>query len=70
VLQHRPAILQHSNLMPDFTGRDRAVLAALLRLPDKRHRSSLKALITPPTAPRRHTRPVAQKWTHPSTPTV
>ncbi|MFF3877628.1 hypothetical protein [Streptomyces sp. NPDC001978] len=70
VLRHQLAILQRSSPKPVFTGGDRAVLAALLRLLDKRHRSSLKLLVTPRTVLRRHARLVAKKWTYPSTPTV
>ncbi|GAA1274765.1 hypothetical protein [Streptomyces aureus] len=40
VLRHQLAILQRSSPKPNFTGGDRAVLAALLRLLGKRHSSS------------------------------
>ncbi|MGW3691899.1 integrase core domain-containing protein [Streptomyces sp. NPDC005125] len=65
MLRHQLAILQRSSPKPDFTGGDRAVLAALLRLLGKRHRSSLKLLVTPRTVLRWHARLVAKKWTCP-----
>ncbi|MGY5036187.1 hypothetical protein ACWC9U_36400 [Streptomyces sp. 900116325] len=57
--------LQRSSPKLDFTGGDRAVLAALLRLLGKRHRSSLKLVVTPRTVLRWHARLVAKKWTCP-----
>ncbi|WP_052433354.1 hypothetical protein [Streptacidiphilus carbonis] len=46
-LRHQLAVLQRSSPKPAFTGGDRAVLAALLRLPSQRHRSAMKLLVTP-----------------------
>ncbi|WP_329468328.1 integrase core domain-containing protein [Streptomyces sp. NBC_01431] len=65
VLRHQLAVLQRSSPKPVFTGGDRAVLAALLRLLNKRHRSALKLLASPHTVLRWHARLVAKKWTHP-----
>ncbi|MFE7713159.1 hypothetical protein ACFU6I_47290 [Streptomyces sp. NPDC057486] len=65
MLRHRLAVLQRSSPKPAFTCRDRTVLAALLRLLTKRHRSALKLLVTPRTVLRRHARLVAKKWTNP-----
>ena len=65
VLRHQLAVLQRSSPKPVSTGGDRAVLAALLRLLNKRHRSALKLLASPRTVLRWHARLVAKKWTHP-----
>jgi transposase len=65
VLRHQMAVLQRSSPKPVFTGGDRAVLAALLRLLSKRHRSALKLLVSPRTVLRWHARLVAKKWTYP-----
>ncbi|MFF3877614.1 hypothetical protein [Streptomyces sp. NPDC001978] len=65
VLRHQLAVLQRSSRKPVFTGGDRAVLAVLLRLRGKRHRSALKLLVTPRTVLRRHARLVAKEWTCP-----
>ncbi|GGJ60043.1 hypothetical protein GCM10010121_083350 [Streptomyces brasiliensis] len=45
MLGHQLAVLQRSSPKPAFTRGDRAVLAVLLRLLSKRHRSSLKLLV-------------------------
>ncbi|MFE4678648.1 integrase [Streptomyces sp. NPDC056723] len=63
VLRHQLTVLQRTSPKPAFTPGDRAVLAALLRLLSKRHRSELKLLVTPRTVLRRHARLVAKKWT-------
>ncbi|MFE7392657.1 integrase core domain-containing protein [Streptomyces sp. NPDC057582] len=65
MLRHQLAVLQRSNPKPAFTRGDRAVLAALLRLLTKRHRSALKLLVTPRIVLRWHARPAAKKWTYP-----
>ncbi|MGI5133215.1 hypothetical protein [Streptomyces sp. CA-106110] len=65
VLRHQLAVLQRSSRKAVFTGGDRAMLAALLRLLGKRHRSALKLLVTPRTVLRWHARLVAKKWTYP-----
>jgi putative transposase len=70
VLRHQLAIPATQQPQARFHRGDRAVLAALLRLLGKRHRSSLKLLVTPRTVLCGHARPVAKKWTYPSTPTV
>lgn len=66
MLRHQPAaVLQRSSRKPVFTGGDRAVLAALLRLLGMRRRSALKLLVTPRTVLRRHARLVTKKGTYP-----
>jgi hypothetical protein len=65
VHRHQLAVLQRSSPKPAFTRGDRAVIAALLRLLSKRHRSALNLLVTPRTVLRWHARLVAKKWTHP-----
>ncbi|MFB9573493.1 integrase core domain-containing protein [Streptomyces yanii] len=65
VLRHQLAVLQRSSPKPAFSRGDRAVLAALLRPLSKRHRSTLKLLVTPRTVLRWHARLVAKKWTYP-----
>ncbi|WP_406088478.1 hypothetical protein [Kitasatospora purpeofusca] len=65
VLRHQLAVLQRSSPKPAFTRGNRAVLAALLRLLSKRHRSAMKLLVTPRTVLRWHARLVARKWTYP-----
>ncbi|MEU0837760.1 integrase [Streptomyces sp. NPDC005969] len=65
VLRHQLAVLQRSSPKPAFSRGDRAVLAALLRLLSKRHRLTLKLLVTPRTVLRWHARLVAKKWTYP-----
>ncbi|MFE6806290.1 integrase core domain-containing protein [Streptomyces sp. NPDC057681] len=65
VLRHQLTVLQRTSPTPAFTPGDRALLAALLRLLSKRHRSALKLLVTPRTVLRWHARLVAKKWTYP-----
>ncbi|MFC5787775.1 integrase [Streptomyces aureus] len=65
VLRHQLTVLQRTSPKPAFTPGDHALLAALLRLLSKRHRSALKLLVTPRTVLRWHARLVAKKWTYP-----
>ncbi|MEU1629839.1 IS3 family transposase [Streptomyces sp. NPDC020096] len=65
VLRHQLAVLQRSSPKPVFTRGERAVIAALLRLLSKRHRSGLKLLVNPRTVLRWHAKLVAKKWTYP-----
>jgi putative transposase len=52
VLRHQLAVLQRGSRKPALTRGDRAVLAALLRLLSKRHRSSLEQCSIPVDRPR------------------
>ncbi|MGW9028247.1 helix-turn-helix domain-containing protein [Streptomyces sp. NPDC055722] len=65
VLRHQLSVLERGRPKHAFTVGDRAVLAALVRLLNKRQRLSLKLLVTPRTVLRWHARLVARKWTHP-----
>ncbi|MFE4875105.1 integrase core domain-containing protein [Streptomyces sp. NPDC056682] len=65
VLRHQLSVLQRSIPKPVFTRGDRAVIAALVRLLSKRHRTTLPLAITPRTVLRWHAKLVARKWTYP-----
>ncbi len=65
MLRQQLAVLQCNSPKSAFTRGDRAVLASLVRLLSKCHRSALKLLVTPRTVLRWHARLVAKKWTHP-----
>jgi putative transposase len=64
VLRHEVAVLRRANPKPAWTGRDRAVFAALVpRLPLMLQSIGL---VTPGTILRWHRRLVAKKWAYPN----
>jgi hypothetical protein len=63
VLRHEVTVLRRGNPKPRLDWADRAVFAALVRLPPKALR--LHRLLTPGTIGRWHRRLVAAKWSHP-----
>ncbi|MEV6132647.1 integrase core domain-containing protein [Streptomyces violaceusniger] len=64
-LRHQLAVAQRIQPRPRFSWSDRAVMAALLRMVNKKQRARLALLVTPRSVLRWHARLVARKWTYP-----
>jgi putative transposase len=65
MLRHQLAVVQRIQPRPRFSWSERAVMAALLRLMNKKQRARLALLVTPRSVLRWHARLVARKWTYP-----
>ena len=65
VLRHQLAVAQRTRPRPRFSWNDRAIMAALLRMVNNKHRARLALLVTPRSVLRWHARLVARKWTYP-----
>ncbi|CAM5511194.1 hypothetical protein SANTM175S_06064 [Streptomyces antimycoticus] len=65
-LRHQLAVAQRIQPRPRFSWSDRAVMAALLRMVNKKQRARLALLVTPRSVLRWHARLVARKSTYPT----